>query len=449
METAIDFSDPAIQSNPYPTYQRLRDETPVVWNEPTNSWLVSRYDDIVALLNDSRISSARVDATFRVLPEDVQQELEPLRHVLSQRMLLTDPPTHTRLKNLVMPSFAARTSERRRLRIQEICDGFIDRMASDGTFDVMRDFATPLPGWVTGDVLGVPVERQQQFSDWSHDQVRIYDRPGTVHDRVAVMHQGQASMLAMKGYLEEIIEQRRSEPGDDVISILVRAEEAGDKLTNDEMVVMVVAILVGGNNSTAHLIGNAILTLLRHPDALTRLRDDPTLIRPAIEEIMRFESPVQATSRVATEPIELSGQTIEPGSNVHVLLASGNRDATQFSEPDTFVIDRSPNRHLTFAHGPHYCLGTSLARTIAQTAVLTLITRFPDLKLVTDRPDWNDGFSFRSLKTLPLTLMIGNASQSRTCHEEPHPFPCHPERSAAESRDLSGSSHTVLVGVKA
>jgi hypothetical protein len=266
----------------------------------------------------------------------------------------------------------------------------------------MRDFATPLPGWVTGDVLGVPIERQQQFSDWSHDQVRIYDRPGTVHDRVAVMRQGQASMLAMKEYLEEIIEQRRREPADDVITMLVQAEEAGDRLTNDEMVVMVVAILVGGNNSTAHLIGNVMLTLLRHPEALARLRNDPSLIRPAIEEVMRYESPVQATSRVAKEPIDLAGQTIEPGSNVHVLLASGNRDEAQFPDPDQYIIDRSPNRHLTFAHGPHYCLGTSLARTITQTATLSLLTRFPDLRLASDTPEWNDGFSFRSLKTLPV-----------------------------------------------
>lgn len=401
--TAIDFSDPLIQANPYPVYERLRAETPVVWNETTNSWLVSRYDDIVAILNDPRISSARVDATFRVLPEDVQRELEPLRHVLSQRMLLTDPPTHTRLKNLVMPAFAARTSERRRERIQQICDSFIDQMAEAETFDIMQDFATPLPGWVTGDILGVPVERQQQFSDWSHDQVRIYDRPGTVHDRVAIMRQGQASMLAMKAYLEEIIEQRRREPADDVITMLVQAEEAGERLTNDEMVVMVVAILVGGNNSTAHLIGNVMLTLLRHPAALARLRNDPSLIRPAIEEVMRYESPVQATSRVAKEPIELAGQTIEPGSNVHVLLASGNRDEAQFPNPDQFTIDRSPNRHLTFAHGPHYCLGTSLARTIAQTTVLSLLTRFPDLRLASDTPEWNDGFSFRSLKRLSVT----------------------------------------------
>lgn len=400
--TAIDFSDPAIQANPYPLYQRLRAGTPVVWNETTNSWLVSRYGDIVTLLNDPRVSSARVDATFRVLPDDVQRELEPLRRVLGQRMLLSDPPTHTRLKNLVMPAFAARMSERRRARIQEICDGFIDRLTTDGEFDIMRDVATPLPGWVTGDVLGVPVERQQQFAEWSHEQVRIYDRLGAIHDRVAVMRQGQASMLAMRAYLEEIIEQRRREPGDDVITMLVQAEEAGDRLTNDEMIAMVVAILVGGNNSTAHLIGNAVLTLLRHPDDLARLRDDPSLIRPAIEEVMRFESPVQSTSRVATEPIELGGQTIEPGSNIHVLLASGNRDESQFPAPDTFIIDRNPNRHLTFAHGPHYCLGTSLARTIAQTAVLTVVSRFPNLKLATDTPEWNDGFSFRGLKALPV-----------------------------------------------
>ncbi|MGH9176342.1 MAG: cytochrome P450 [Vicinamibacterales bacterium] len=407
MITAIDFSDPVIQANPYPVYARLRRETPVVWNETTGSWLVSRYDDIVALLNDPRISSARVDATFRVLPEEVQRELEPLRTVLSRRMLLTDPPTHTRLKNLVMKAFSARMSESRRERIQAICDSFIDRLATRREIEIMGEFATPLPGWVTGDVLGVPIERQEQFSAWSHDQVRIYDRPGTVHDRVAVMRRGQASMLAMKAYLEEIIDQRRREPGDDVITMLVEAEEAGDRLTSDEMVVMVVAILVGGNNSTAHLIGNAILTLLRHPDALDRLRAEPALIRPAIEEVMRYESPVQATSRVAWEAIDLNGATIEPGQNVHVLLASGNRDETQFDAPDQFQIDRSPNRHLTFAHGPHYCLGTSLARTIAQTAVLTLITRFPNLSLANEAVEWNDGFSFRSLKVLPVLFDAG------------------------------------------
>jgi pimeloyl-[acyl-carrier protein] synthase len=398
--TIIDFTDPAIQADPYPVYADLRRDAPVFWNG--QHWLISRYEDIVALLTDTRMSSQRVDATFRVLPEDVQRELDPLRTVLSNRMLLTDPPRHTRLRTLVTKAFSAKAAQGKRERILGFCDMFLDRLIDQGSMDVMRDYATPLPGWTIADTLGVPTDEQEAFTRWSHDQVRIYDRPGTAHERIAVMRQGQASMLQMRSYLEEVIEQRRREPREDLISELVAAEEQGDRLTVEEMVVMVIALLVGGNNSTAHLIGNAVLTLTRHPEELARLRAQPDLIRPAIEEVMRFESPVQATSRVATAPIELRDQVIEPGQNVSLLFGSANRDEQQFSGPERFDIARHPNRHLTFAHGPHFCLGSALARNVAQCAVLRLIERCDDLQRVADDVQWNEGFSFRSVRTLPV-----------------------------------------------
>jgi pimeloyl-[acyl-carrier protein] synthase len=354
------FSDPEVQVNPYPIYERLRRESPVFWNGPY--WLVSRYDDIVALLNDPRVSSARVEATFAVLPEDVQQELQPLRHVLGSRMLLSDPPRHTRLRTLMTKAFSARVTEAKRERIAEICNHFLDRVMAQGTMDIMHDVAVPLPGWVIADMLGVPREDQEDFTRWSRDQVRVYDRSGTMHERIPIMRQGQASMLAMKAYLEEVIAARRKEPREDLITMMIEAEEAGDRLTTDEMVVMCIALLVGGNNSTAHLIGNAILTLARHPEAIAQLRANPALIRPAIEEVMRYDSPVQATSRVAREPIEVGGQTIDAGQNIYVLFGSANRDEAQFPDPTRFDIARAPNRHLTFAHGPHFCLGAAVAR---------------------------------------------------------------------------------------
>lgn len=407
VQVKIDFSDPDVQANPYPILRDLQENSPVFWNG--NAWLISRYEDVVALFTDPRMSSQRIDATFAVLPPDVQQELQPLREVLGDRMLLSDPPKHTRLRTLVMKAFSAKAAAGRRDRIQMFCDRFLGPVVERGQMDVMAGFATPLPGWTIADTLGIPQDRQDDFTRWARDQVLIYDRLGTMGDRVAIMRRGQHSMLEMKEYLETIIEQRRREPREDLLTELVHAEEAGDQLSTNEMVVMVVAILIGGNNSTAHLIGNSILTLIRHPEARERLRAEPDLIRPAIEEVMRYESPVQTTSRVALEPVELGGQTIQPGDNVNLMIAAANRDPAQFDDPDTFVIDRRPNRHLTFAHGPHFCLGSALARNVAQIAVQSVIQRCDDLQLVSDEIKWAPGFAFRHASTLPVTFQAEGA----------------------------------------
>lgn len=398
----IDFSAPEIRADPYPIYQEIREQRPVFWNGV--GWFVSRYDDIVSLFNDPRISSARTESIFAVLPEEVQAELAPMRRVLSSRMLLTDPPTHTRLRTLVTKAFSAKAANVRRERIQAICDRFLTEILPRGEMDVMDEMAARLPSWVIADLLGVSPDDQPQFTRWSRDQVRIYDRPGTPNERVAVMRQGQASMLEMKSYLEAVISERRREPGEDLITMLIEAEEAGDRLSTEEMVVMIVALLVGGNNSTAHLIGNAVLTLLRHPAELDRLRAEPALIKPAIEEVLRFECPVQTTSRVAKEPIEVGGQTIEAGQNVYLMLASANRDPAQFPDPERFDIRRQPNRHLDFAHGPHFCLGSAVARATAQTAVNAIVRRCENLQLATGQINWIEGFAFRGPKQLPVSF---------------------------------------------
>ncbi|HET9014549.1 MAG TPA: cytochrome P450 [Thermomicrobiaceae bacterium] len=396
----IDFTDPAIQADPYPIYRELRERAPVYRNGPT--WLISRHDDIVTLLTDPRVSSARVDQTFAVLPPEVQAELAPLRHVLGSRMLLTDPPTHTRLRNLMTKAFSARMVNGKRARVEEICRELLDAVVEQGSMDVMEDLAVPLPGRVIADMLGVPGADQEQFSRWARDQVRVYDRAGTANDRIAVMRQGQASMLEMKAYLEAVIEERRHERRDDLVTMLVTVEEEGDRLSVDEMIVMINSLLTGGNNSTAHLIGNAILTLCRHPEELARLRRDPELIRTAIEEVLRFESPVQSTTRVARERIEIGGQTIAAGDGITVLFGAANRDEAVFPEPGRFDVARQPNRQLTFAHGPHFCLGAALARAEAQSAVGAVIRRCADLELVSDEVEWLPGFTFRGPKTLPV-----------------------------------------------
>ena len=397
----IDFSSPAVQADPYPIYAELRRDEPVFWNG--NAWLISRYDDVVSLLTDPRSSSRRVDATFAVLPPEVQAELQPLRDVLNARMLLSDPPDHTRLRTLVTKTFSARAAHGRRERIQEHVDRLLGTVVARGEMDAMTDFATPLPSFTIADVLGVPATDEPMFTRWARDQVRIYDRLGTAHERIEVMRQGQVSMFEMKMYLEAIIEQRRNEPQDDLITLLVQAEEEGDRLTVDEMVVMVIAVLVGGNNSTAHLLGNAIATLARYPEQRERIKANPELTRTAVEEVLRFESPVQTTSRVAKEDIEIGGQLIPTGADINVLLASANRDDAHFPEPDVFDVARQPNRHLDFAHGPHFCLGSALARNVAQVAVLSIIERLDNLSLVNDTVEWAPGFAFRHPKSLPVT----------------------------------------------
>ncbi|HEU5423127.1 MAG TPA: cytochrome P450, partial [Nitrolancea sp.] len=401
----IDFADPVIKADPYPLYRELRETQPVFWNG--QGWFVFRYDDVLRLFNDPRISSARTGSLLSVLPPDVQRELEPMRTVLASRMLLTDAPTHTRLRNLVTKAFSAKAANVKRERIQALCDQLLNGLLARDELELMEEFASPLPSYVIADMLGVSPERQPDFARWSRDQVRIYDRPGTLGERVAVMRQGQASMLETKAYLEEVIAARRRQPREDLITRLIEAEEAGDRLTTDEMVVMIIALLVGGNNSTAHLIGNAVLTLLRHPEALARLRAEPRLIRPAIEEVLRFECPVQTTSRVAKERIEIGGQVIEAGQNVFLVLASANRDERQFPDPDRLDITREPNRHLDFAHGPHFCLGSAIARAESQIAVNTLIQRCPELELAGGEIEWLDGFSFRGPKRLPLRCGAG------------------------------------------
>lgn len=400
----FDFSSPAVQANPYPIYAELRCNAPVFWNG--NAWLISRYDDCVNLLTDPRSSSRRVNATFAVLPPEVQAELTPLRDVLNARMLLSDPPDHTRLRTLVTKTFSARAAHGRRERIQEHVDRLLDKVAGRGAMDAMADFATPLPSFTIADVLGVPSTDEPKFTRWARDQVRIYDRLGTANERIEVMRQGQESMLEMKAYLEAIIEQRRSDPQDDLITLLVEAEEEGDRLSVDEMVVMVIAVLVGGNNSTAHLLGNAVLSLARYPEQRARIKANPELARTAVEEVLRFESPVQTTSRVAKEDIELGGQVIPAGANVNVLFASANRDEAHFPDPDTFDVGRQPNRHLDFAHGPHFCLGSALARNVAQVAVVSIVERLNNLQLVNDTVEWASGFAFRHPKTLPVTFTL-------------------------------------------
>jgi cytochrome P450 len=385
---------PEVMADPYPYYRRMRDEDPVHWNDWV--WLLTRHADVAELLRDERFSADR-----RKSDRFVQPPPERRRPGLS--MLVSDPPDHTRLRNLVNKAFTPRVVERLRSRIEAISSDLLDRAeaARSETTDLVTDFAYPLPVIVIAELLGVPARDRLRFQEWSAILVRGLDPVATfdsdLQERVLDARD------ALFDYLDGIIAQRRRQPDDDLITRLIAVQEQGDTFSHNELLVMCNLLLVAGHETTVNLIGNGVLTLLEHPDQLERLRRDPGLARTAVEELLRYTSPVQWTGRVATEVIELDGRTIQPGQTVIGVLAAANRDPEVFADPDRLDLGRDPNPNLSFGRGLHFCLGAPLARLEAQVALPMLLERFP-LMRVAGEPEMRPTMVLRGLSHLPVAL---------------------------------------------
>lgn len=392
---------PEIHANPYPVYSRLRAEDPVHWSPLMEAWILTRYDDVTAVLTDSRFSANRRLARSRFAQEALRREEEfgPLGR--SQTMLTSDPPQHTRLRGLVSKAFTPRTVESLRPRIQDIVDNLLDAVRGSGHLDLIRDLAYPLPVIVIAEMLGIHPEHRDQFKRWSDEIVATLD--GTFNTP-EVLERARKSVSELADYFRGVIEQRRRQPQQDLISGLIAAEEGGHILNEDEMLATARLLLVAGNETTTNLIGNGMLALMRNPAQLHKLRDDPSLIPTAVEELLRYDGPVQATGRVAMEDLEISGRLIKKGQLVFSLLAAADRDPAQFENPDHLEITRHPNEHVAFGDGIHFCLGAPLARTESQIAIGTLLRRIPNARLETDDPPWGRSFILRGLKSLPLAF---------------------------------------------
>ena len=399
----VDLFDPTFKANPYPTYAQLRWTAPVhrvAMPDGRNMWLVTRYDDAVAVFRDERFVK---DWRSVMTPEQLAQ-MPPMPEVtkpLSRNMLDTDPPDHERLRALVSKAFTPRLIERMRPRIQEIADALLDAVEDKGEIDLIDDYAFPLPITVIAELLGVPTEDQNRFREWSDAAVSGNATQEYV-EKILIPH-----MQAFTDYLRAMLEEKRKNPRDDLISALVQAEEAGDKLSEDELLGMVFLLLIAGHETTVNLIGNGMLALLQHPDQLQKLKDDPSLIKPAIEELLRYDGPVEtSTERFAREDVAI-GQTVIPkGEMVMVVIAAADHDPQRFPDPDTLDITRTDNRHLAFGKGIHFCLGAPLARMEGQIAISTLLRRMPNLRLK-DSPEtltWRPGLVLRGLKALPVTF---------------------------------------------
>lgn len=383
---------PEVRQNPYPYYAHLRNHNPVYWVESLQSWAVSRYDDVAYIAKNAQAFSSAP-----IVPA-ILGELNPVPEV--NWLISTDPPAHMPLRKLVNKAFTPRMVAGLEPRIQQITARLLDQVAESGDFDLVRDFSTPLPVMVIAEMLGVESERYRDFKRWSDDMLRLTG--GQVPP--AELQRLRASMDDLRHYFEQAIEERRRHPKEDLITALVRAEEEQQALSAREVLAMCLLLLLGGNETTTNLIGNTVITLLSHPAELARLRADLALVPTMIEEMLRFESPVQGILRQATADAKIADTTIPAGHRVLILYGSANRDERQFPDPDRFDLTRNPSDHLGFGYGIHYCLGAPLARLEARVAMDALLRRFPHLQAREHRLEWIDSFVVRGPKALPLEL---------------------------------------------
>jgi pimeloyl-[acyl-carrier protein] synthase len=390
---------PDLWANPYPIYHRLRATQPVY---PTGtSVLLTRYADVAAALRDRRMSSNRNHGSTRlaVLESLAKPERTQFREMMEFTglwMLLNDPPDHTRLRGLANQAFTARRVAQMRERIQGIVDDLLDAVAPRGAMDAIADLAAPLPVFVIAELVGISREGRARMKRWS-------DVVGTFLGGLSNAGEMHQTIAEFRVYLLELAAQRRFEPHDDLLTGLVQAEEERSRLSEEELLAMCVLLLVAGHETTTHVIGNGLLTLLRHPDQLAHLRDDPALIQPAVEELLRYESPLPAIPRVPLEDVEIGGTVLPAGVSLDLLLGAANRDPDILPDPDRLDITQQDNKHLAFAHGPHFCLGAPLARLEAQVTLGTLVRRFSQLQLAAQRVQWLPLFGLRGLTALPVT----------------------------------------------
>jgi len=392
---------PGMLAHPHDMYRALREQDPIHRSEMMEAWILTRYDDIDAVLTDSRFSAdrSRARTRFAQMMADQQEQFGPLGR--TQTMLTSDPPEHTRLRRLVSKAFTPRAVENLRPRIQDIVEYLLAEAGKRGEFDVVHDLAYPLPVIVIAEMLGVPPEDRHRFKEWSDTVVATLGGPFTPPE---VMQAGSRAVEELAEYFSHIIAERRADPKEDLISGLIAAEEGGQVLAEDEIFATCILLLVAGNETTTNLIGSSMLALFRSPDQMERLQNDPSLISSATEELLRYAGPVQGTGRVPKEDVEIAGHTFHEGEMVFTLVAAGNRDPAHYENPERLDVARNPTDHLAFGDGIHFCLGAPLARAEAQISIGTLLQRFPRLRLLDDEPEWGGTFIIRGVKRLNVAV---------------------------------------------
>jgi pimeloyl-[acyl-carrier protein] synthase len=388
--------EPEIMAFPYGLYRELRETDPIHWDPFLHSWIVTRYADIVTVL--SRLSADRT-LTAKKLEDMGLAAMSPIIEVMAQQMLFRDPPYHTRLRTLCAAAFTPARVAVLRQHIQDIADSLINRFIRRGTADIVADVAAPMPAIVTAEMLGVPVNDHEKLKQSSIDFAEILGNFLHDPDRVARVAQ---SVRDMTDYFRAAIRQQETDPQEGLVLSLVKAEVDGVRLTEEEIVANCILTMIGGQETATNLIGSGLLTLLRHPEQMRMLAEDPSLIPSAVEELLRFESPIQHTARVAPDDFTLGGKLIRRGQTVVAVLAAGNRDPERFSSPDVLDLKRGDKGHLAFGWAAHFCFGAPLARMEGQIAFGTLLRRLNNLELASEDFEWRENLGLRGLSGLPV-----------------------------------------------
>lgn len=395
----LDLTEPAFVEDPYPFYRQLREDGPIHWHE-NGFWMVMRYADAVDMLQDPRFIRPPTKS-----PDELERliengELSPAAFLNSYGILWQNPPDHTRLRRLFTKAFTPRVVDGLRPNIRGNMDRLLDLVADKEQMELIDDVAHPLPILVIMEMLGVPMEDRGQLREWGQDLIATFDpfqRDEETQER------GNTAIANFMEYFRGLIERRRSQPTDDLLSSMISVQDEGEKLSDRELLANAIFLFVAGHETTTGLIGNGVLALLLNQDQREKLYADPSLIDGAVEELLRYDSSQQTIFFTVSESINWAGQEIKPGELVLIMVGSVNRDPDRFSDPDSLDITRSDNRHLAFSHGIHYCLGAPLARAHAQIAIPALFQRFPDLSLA-GTPKWQETIFIRGLSDLPLSL---------------------------------------------
>ena len=399
----IVFNDEILQ-NPYPTYARLHEEGPLHYLDVGSKWAVwsiVSHGECSSIAKDPRLSAKRAQQMLLSLPLSRQSEFSELARMLGLWLIFMDPPEHTRLRKLLNKGFSPAAVEGLRPQVEAIVDQMLKPLQRGSEVELMREFANPMPVRIILEMLGIPQELRDTFVDWSRAIAVFRGNPSrTVEEARAA----QDALIALTEFFRKTVAERRRNKGSDLISLLIDIEEEGEVLTEEELYAQCIALLFAGHETTRNLIGNGIYTLLQNSQQTAELRERPELIRSAVEELLRFESPVQFTARVLKEDIDVCGQHLRKGWTVLCMLGAANRDPTKFKEPNQLNLQRINNEHVAFSAGPHFCIGAQLARLEGQIAILNLVQRFPEMQLAGSRPEWASTFGFRGLKSLPVIL---------------------------------------------
>ena len=389
--------DPEVLADPYPLHRELRERAPVHWDPYLHSWVVTRYADVVEVL--TTFSAVRTPTPAKLESLGMGQ-LAPIAEVMVRQMLFLDPPEHSRVRGLSHAAFTPRRIEHLRAHIQRITDRLLEGLEG-GRMEVMADLANPLPAIVTAEMLGVPTEDHPMLKVWSESFAEML---GNFQHNPGRVPQVLANVAEMTAYFRAAVRREATHPTEGLVNALVTAEVDGDRLSEDDVVANVVVTMVGGQETTTNLIGNGLLTLLRHPEALARLRADPGLMPSAVEELLRFESPSQHTARLAPDDVVLGGCEISKGQAVIAVMAAANRDPERFPDPDRLDLSRTDNRHLAFGWAAHFCFGAPLARMEGAIALETVLRRMPELALSPGPVTWRPNLGLRGLTALPVTF---------------------------------------------